>query len=555
MAQQELLICSVCLDGLKDPVTIPCGHSYCMSCIRNYWDINKERKTNSCPQCRQSFKTRPALVKNTILAELVEDFKKQPFKVTFPALSGAAGPGDVPCDFCTGIKLKALKSCLWCTASFCEQHLQPHLTVPLMRKHKLTEATLSFQDNICSHHDEVRRIFCRTDQQCICYLCLMDDHKGHDTVPAETERAKRQKELEASQQKIHQRIQDKEKNVTVLRERAQAFNVSADQAVEKSNEIFAEVQRFMEQRRSKVKQLIRAQQETEVSRNNETEEKLQREIIELRQKKAEMETLLGIEDLHTFLMEYNSMSCLSESKEDLRSMVTHPLGSFKDVAVAVSEARDKLIAVLNEVWAKILMKVSEVEDLPPQGEPTTRAGFQKYSCLITLDPNTAQKRLSLLANNRRVVLLAGGKANPSNPERFAEKWQQVLSEDGLTGRCYWEVKCSGIVYVAVAYKTISRVGTREECEFGCNDKSWALVYKRGYCEFTHNATSTVIEAPTMSSTIGVYLDHRAGTLCFYSVFESMNLLYRVQTTFTEPLYAGLGLPDTAGSWAELCKLK
>lgn len=199
MAQQELLRCSVCLDGLKNPVTIPCGHSYCMSCIQNCWDINKERKTNSCPQCRQSFKTRPALVKNTILSELVEDLKKPPFKATLPALSGAAGPGDVPCDFCTGIKLKALKSCLQCTASFCEQHLQPHFTVALMRKHKLTEGTLSFQDNICSRHDEVMRIFCRTDQQCICYLCLMGDHKGHDTVPAETERAKRQQELEASQ--------------------------------------------------------------------------------------------------------------------------------------------------------------------------------------------------------------------------------------------------------------------------------------------------------------------------------------------------------------------
>ncbi|XP_071402184.1 tripartite motif-containing protein 16-like [Centroberyx affinis] len=528
MAQQGIQLdgaklgCSICLDLLKDPVTIPCGHSYCMSCIKSCWDEEDQKKIHSCPQCRQTFTPRPVLVKSTMLAELVEELKKTGLQAAPPDRC-YAGPGDVACDFCTGRKLKALKSCLVCLASYCEQHLQPHYDAAPLKKHKLIEATMKLQENICSRHDEVMKLFCRTDQQCICCFCSVDEHKGHDTVSAAAERTERQKELGVSRQKIQQRIQNREKDVKVLQHEVKAINLSADKAVEHSEKIFTELVRLIEKRSSDVKEQIRSQQKAEASRAEELQEKLKQEIAELRRKDAELEQLSHTEDHTHFLHNYPSLSRLSEST-DSPSTNIRPLRYFEDVTAAVSEARDKLQGILTEEWPKISLTVTEVEVLLSQPrEPKTRAEFLKYSRQITLDPKTADTKLLLSERNRKATRVTEKQLYFRHPDRF-NKWRQVLSREGLTGRCYWEVEWSrGRVSIAVAYKDISRTG--DECEFGC----------------------------PRSSRVGVYLDHRAGILSFYSVSETMTLLHRVQTTFNQPLYAGLWLG--VGATAELCKLK
>ncbi|XP_034558880.1 tripartite motif-containing protein 16-like [Notolabrus celidotus] len=537
---RETFACSICLDLPKDPVTVPCGHSYCMNCIKTHWDKEDEKRDYSCPQCRQTFTPRPVLGKNTMLADLVEELKKTGLQAA-PADHCYAGPEDVACDVCTGRKLRACKSCLLCLISFCEKHLQPHLQTPAYKKHKLVEPSKKLQDNVCSRHDEVMKMFCRTDQQSICYLCSVDEHKGHDTVSAAAERTERQRELEGTRLNIQQRIQDREKDVKLFQQEVEVINGSADKAVEHSEEMFTELIRLMEKRRSDVKQQVRSQQETEVSRVKELQEKLEQEITELKRRDAELQKLSHTEDHNQFLQDYPSLSALSGSTHS-SSIKTRPLRYFEDVTAAVSGVRDKLQDTLREGWTNISQTVTEVDvllsQLRPEPEPQTRAEFLRYSRDITLDPNTVHNDL-LLSKENREIRFSGEGSYPNHPDRFTDEWQ-VLSRESLTGRCYWEVEWHGEeTYIAVAYKNISREGISEECRFGYNDKSWALFCYRTYSYgFWHNNIETPIPADG-SSRIGVYLDHEAGILSFYAVSETMTLLHRVQTTFTQPLHAGI----------------
>ncbi|XP_064859050.1 tripartite motif-containing protein 16-like isoform X2 [Oncorhynchus nerka] len=531
MAQRGVLLdkdqfcCSVCLDVLKEPVTISCGHNYCRSCIEGCWDREVLKGVYSCPQCRETFTPRPNLKKNNMLAEMVEKLKRTGLQAAPPPALCYAGPGDVACDFCTGSrKQKALMSCLVCLASYCETHLQPHYESPAFKKHKLVKATAQLQEKICFHHDKLLEVYCRTDQQCICMLCTMDEHKGHDTVSASAERTEKQRQLGRSQQKVQQRFQEREKELKNLQKAVKSLKISAQAAVKDSDQIFTELIRSIERRRSEVKELIRAQEKAQVSQAEGLLEQLKQEIAELRKRTTELEQLSHTEDHIHFFQSYQSLSSISVSS-DSHSIVVRPLQNFRDVSKTVSELREKLEDFLKGEWTKI---------------STTD------SCQLTLDPNTAGTRLSLSEGNKKVTSARQVQPYPGHPDRFTN-YYQVLCREGLSGRCYWEVKWSGNVITAVSYKDISRTKTNNI--FGDNNKSWGLqCYRGGYC-FRHNNVETKISGP-QSSRVGVYLDHKAGTLSFYSVSDTMTLLHRVQTTFTQPLYPGFCLCGTA----ELVKL-
>ncbi|XP_041956582.1 tripartite motif-containing protein 16-like [Alosa sapidissima] len=533
---QDLFTCPICLDLLNDPVTVNCGHNYCTGCIKGCWDQEDQKGVYSCPQCRQTFTPRPVLNKNNVFAELVEQFRKSRIQPVVPAPVVCAGAGDVECDVCTGRKLKAVKSCLDCLVSYCETHYKVHNELHPGQKHNMVDATGQLQERVCTQHEKPLEVFCRTDQTCVCLFCVMDEHKGHDNVSASAGRKEKQVRAGVTQRRFQQSILEREKELQELRKAVETLKSSAQTAVEDSERIFTEMIRSIERRRSEVTELIRAQEKAEVSRAVEHLKQLEQEIAELKRRDAELEQLSHTEDHIHFLKTFQSVSNTAETKHVSSTCVNQSL-SFEAVEKSVSSLKGQLEDFCKEELVKIFAAVAKVQAML-LSEPTTREEFLQYSCHFTLDPNTASGNLHLSEGNRSVERRAELQSYADHPERF-DGYPQVLCREGVSGRCYWEVERSGMVEIAVSYKSISRKGVGDECGFGRNDQSWSLdLNSRSYFWYNNKWTELPLVA---SSRIAVYVDHRAGTLAFYSISDTMTLLHRVQTTFTHTLYPGLWL--------------
>uniref|UniRef100_A0A8C2C1A7 Si:ch211-216p19.6 n=1 Tax=Cyprinus carpio TaxID=7962 RepID=A0A8C2C1A7_CYPCA len=226
-SQAEQCMCSICQDFFTDPVTIPCGHNFCMACISQHWDSSMKTQ---CPLCKKNFHLRPDLGINREFRELVEGLKRGESPVQ---------PGAVPCEACTKIKRGALKSCLHCEGSFCKTHLEPHNTVAKLKKHKLINPVENLEDYICPMHEKPLVLFCRDDQKCVCLSCTIRDHKSHNTVPVEEE---------SEERKINLTIQSRMKKIeeikcSVMEQKQTAAETQAEELIKELEQEITELER------------------------------------------------------------------------------------------------------------------------------------------------------------------------------------------------------------------------------------------------------------------------------------------------------------------------
>ncbi|KAG9281572.1 tripartite motif-containing protein 16-like [Astyanax mexicanus] len=338
---------------------------------------------------------------------------------------------------------------------------------------------------------------------------------------------------------MQRRLQKKEKKLQELKVEINTLKISAQAAVEDSEKIFTEMIRSIEKKRSEVMELIRDQEETGLSEAEELLEKLEQQISDLKRKNTELNQLSQTEDHISFLQSFHTL-CISSEPEDSSSISIHHQLSLDGVKKSLTDLKDRLEQFYNWEFSVVPAQSSTVGVLQTVSapEPKTRSDFLQYFCQLHLDPNTLHHYLSLTKNMKEVCSRGSEDRYPDHPDRFDYR-NQVLSKESVCGRAYWEVYMNNhIGSISVSYKGISRKGG-DESMFGRNDQSWSLEYfSSNRPSFWHNNTETIL-TKRPPRRVGVYVDHRAGTLSFYDISDTMTLLHTVQTTFTQPLYAGI----------------
>ncbi|XP_041652301.1 E3 ubiquitin-protein ligase TRIM21-like [Cheilinus undulatus] len=228
---EDQFLCSICLDVFSDPVSTPCGHNFCQSCITEHWDVNAPY---CCPICKEVFRSRPELKVNTFIKEMAAQFRQS-------------------------------------------AHLEPHLTTKI---HQLIDPVESLESRMCEKHNKELKLFCRNDQRRVCMMCTVLDHKTHDVVPLKDEYG-------GKKSKIHQMIQKKRLKMEELKCSVELNDKNADREIAEAVQVFSALIETVQRNLNRLIDSIKEKQEKTKNQAEGFIREMEQEISELEKRSTE----------------------------------------------------------------------------------------------------------------------------------------------------------------------------------------------------------------------------------------------------------------------------
>ncbi|XP_074490451.1 E3 ubiquitin-protein ligase TRIM21-like [Sebastes fasciatus] len=527
---EDQFLCSICLDVFTDPVAIPCGHNFCKTCITQHWDINV---LCQCPNCKEVFNTFPELRVNTFISEMAAQFRQSAQQKASSSSSEqqAAKPGEVPCDVCTGTKLKALKSCLVCLVSYCETHLEPHLTRSGLKRHQLIDPVENLEGRMCTKHDKLLELFCKTDQMCVCMLCTVLDHKTHDVVPLKEGYERKKAELGKTEDEIQQMIQKRRLKIQEMKHSVGLSKEDADREIADGVQVFTALKESVERSQAELINTIQEKQRKTEKQAEGFIKELEQEISELKKRSTEVEQLLLSEDHLHLLQGFPSLNAAPPTK------------NWTEVSVRPSSYEGTVVRAVNqleETLSKQMKKLLEAELKKVQLKRVQQSAVD-----VTLDPDTAQPNLILSDDGKQLKHGDVKKNLPNNPERFDTSVCVLAKQSFSSERFYYEVQVKGKTEWAlgVARESINRKGSNKPSP----KIGYWLIYLRNENEYKAFAGPPVHLSPeSQPEKVGVFVDYEKGLVSFYDVDAAALIYSFTGCCFTEKLYPFFGPRNNSG---------
>ncbi|XP_018428720.1 PREDICTED: E3 ubiquitin-protein ligase Midline-1-like [Nanorana parkeri] len=497
------LTCSVCVEIFKDPVTLPCGHSFCQGCITRTWD-SQEKDESACPECQRRYRKRPELRRSIRLANLVECFS--PSKPEQPE-------NGIFCGQCIQIPVPAVKSCLHCEVSLCDNHLRFHRKSP---EHVLCDPAASLGNRKCSVHRKILEYYCAQDSTLICASCRLDgDHQGHPVKALREVSENKKDQLRKDMKDMYVKRRKMEERVQQVRERRHRAQERVDGVTGGVMALFRDIRTQLEDLERRIL--------TEISRHHEVILSFSDLIQQLELKKDKlsrriqrMEELCGVHDPLTVIMgedvDGEDFCDPDEGDEDLYS----------------GDLDEGLISEMVHTGLSDLMS------------GVMRGIYVQGPAEVLLDVSTAARNVRISHDLKTISLPC-----EEDPADGSQDCGLVFSSRSFSsGRHYWEVETSelGDCDFGVAYPSMERTSS-----LGSDGKSWCMckwnVNTSNRYLVAHDNAFIDIDQGVSCNRFGVYLDCEAGRLSFYELSIPIRHLHTFSTTFTVPLHAGFSVSN------------
>ncbi|XP_044033832.1 E3 ubiquitin-protein ligase TRIM39-like [Siniperca chuatsi] len=524
-------LCPICLDVFTRPVSTPCGHNFCMSCITCYWN---DTPVCQCPICKETFEKRPDLKVNTFISELASQFMS--LQVTDAHIwsadqQKASCGGAVLCDICTNTKQEAVKSCLECQTSYCDVHLEPHHRATGLKRHTLVDPLASLENMICKEHTRLLMLFCKNDQVLLCDVCAISRHVNHDVISMQQAYKEMKALLGDTEAKVQQMIQERLQKV-------QAMNESVKQSVTETKDVIAngvqDLTTLVSEIQKSQKELVKVMEEKQKEAEEQADEfisGMKQEITELQKTMMKLRELKQTEDQLCFLQSFPNSSLLPHTM-DLSTFSFNRHAEIQHIRKSLSKSVSELKMLLNKMNTEI-QKFSDDTDV---SNNTMLRYMQQFEVDIVLDPDTAHPLLTLSDDGKQVKYSMGsglwGIQN-LNPNMFTEHLA-VLGQRGFSScRFYFEVFVGGKTEwcLGVATASVQRRGALVRGP-GCG--LWAIWFLEDKFE-TFSSPNVPVHFGKPER-IGVFVDYNGGQIYFYDRQTATLIYCFTECFFTEELY-------------------
>ncbi|XP_077940420.1 bloodthirsty-related gene family, member 30 isoform X6 [Gasterosteus aculeatus] len=564
-SEQELT-CSICLDLFDEPVSTPCGHNYCQACIGGYWASSS---VCTCPLCKRQFEERPQLSVNKVFALIANKYKASRYGTAgFPTpLSKGTQQGDagappsgeevVWCDVCTGVKEPAVSSCLTCTASYCALHLQPHRTTSFYSRHPLMDPQEALRGRTCPAHHRLLEVFCRTCQRCICAICVLEEHRTHQTVSVQTERLGKQ--VARTEQEILNRIREKESRVTHLKKKLEGVKNYADGERAEVEHLLDQLTGSLARIRSQLVGGIDNQLDMVMVKGEGLVSRLEAELGQLMDRRAMLEVQAVSQDHIGFLQSFNeATSPLSEEHEEvdvedfsLHFQLMEVKSSLSDLKEKMEDLRTGDEVPRGSVSSGDLMAAESMLSLRGSTASLRKSqwslkGHKKarvYMEDVTLNPVTAYPFLILSEDRKQVKRGEKLQFYRTSQQRF-DVWSCVIAKETFsTGRHYWEVFVgdSKDWKLGVVSESAPRKGL---FDMSPSNGYYAIWWSGSQLRALTAPPLTKVKGPPKLRQVGVFLDVDEGQVSFYNVKSGSEIYsFTGSSEFTERMFPLLGTGD------------